>query len=159
MLSRDPAITCIQPMCLRCDVCHHRIETDAEVDIGFLLTPQPTAIALHLRAMGSSVMDDTRRLRGCLSYLLDMMATAHEASRHAVLMTTDAFRHHVLDVGGCMALLLSSGWSVIEDVVVYSRMREEPSQRQLVAMEMVRQELEGLTSGPTPCPSRRTSRL
>ena len=149
MLSRDPAITCIQPMCLRCDVCHHRIETDAEVDIGFLLPgPQPTALALHLRAMGSSVVDDTRRLRTCLGYLLDLMTTAHEVSRHTVLMSTDDFRHNVLDVNGSLALLLSSGWSVIDDVaIVYSRMPGEPSQRQLLAMEMLQQELQGLNEG------------
>ena len=79
---------------------------------------------------------------------LDLMTTAHEVSRHTVLMSTDDFRHNVLDVNGSLALLLSSGWSVIDDVaIVYSRMPGEPSQRQLLAMEMLQQELQGLNEG------------
>jgi hypothetical protein len=116
------------------------------VDISFLLSPQPTSIALHLRTLGNAVGEDLPHLKSILGYMWDQMSRAHATSRHSIDMTTQPFRTFVLEVPGALQLFITAGWSIHEKdmVLVYDRHPHEPGQRQLLAIEMLKDEIHSL---------------
>eukprot|EP00759_Apiculatamorpha_spiralis_P042512 PhF_6_TR40516/c0_g1_i2/m.60661 len=157
MLTRDLSITTIQPLSVRCDYCSHQKDVDAEIDVNFLVVPYPLGFCLHLRTMGLSCELTTKgntKLLQSLEYIHELFVTAHETSFLTIdVLGDDLFREHVSVISGGLQFMLAAGWSASAGastgsyVLSFSRNPNEPSQRQLVAIEMLELEMRKLKSG------------